>query len=394
MIINNVRRKTTDRVLSRRLKKLVKEWQRLVQQSVPSLSNGLPSKASPPHTSSSNNKSVSPKSSESSATTETPSLPSKSVSPVNVTRTPVQGDAISKRNQKLQMLSRPLKKQSNGSPIEKKITLPSQSVAAITTVPIPPVSVTTAAAASPVGSLHNPQPESSHSSLLHPDVSGDGGTYYFSSAHPTTSPPAMTPSVAPTSSMLSQPLVVSVPLRHAEWLLKRKEQSVESRSASTAAMHNDTEQHMTAEQGTGMVKGGSMVREETSRTDEEGKRSLIVTIDCSFFQRKKREKTSSVDELDNGKNATVPRSLQMQENLIESTTHVNNTLHELCTPLGTDTPIGVPSSVALGVHGCLGLDGKWYDWTRAIPGQGHSVNIMPYVYLDGWETLESPNPDS
>ena len=50
--------------------------------------------------------------------------------------------------------------------------------------------------------------------------------------------------------------------------------------------------------------------------------------------------------------------------------------------------LGVPASCLLGVDGCLGANKLWYDWTEAIPsGGGFAVNVLPYVYVDGWDPI-------
>ena len=46
---------------------------------------------------------------------------------------------------------------------------------------------------------------------------------------------------------------------------------------------------------------------------------------------------------------------------------------------------GLPQGSISGVDGCLGQDGIWYSWTDYIPSQGDSdVTVLPYVY---WDTL-------
>ena len=47
---------------------------------------------------------------------------------------------------------------------------------------------------------------------------------------------------------------------------------------------------------------------------------------------------------------------------------------------------GVPQDSIDGVDGCLGRNGVWYTWTEFIPSQEDSVvTILPYVYVDGWD---------
>lgn len=50
--------------------------------------------------------------------------------------------------------------------------------------------------------------------------------------------------------------------------------------------------------------------------------------------------------------------------------------------------VGVPAGCLLGVDGCLGANGLWYDWTEAIPtAQEFAVTVLPYVYVDGWDPI-------
>ena len=50
------------------------------------------------------------------------------------------------------------------------------------------------------------------------------------------------------------------------------------------------------------------------------------------------------------------------------------------------TIVGVPMGCSLGVDGCLGANGVWYDWTEYIPGTHEEmVTVLPYVYIDGCE---------
>ena len=41
-----------------------------------------------------------------------------------------------------------------------------------------------------------------------------------------------------------------------------------------------------------------------------------------------------------------------------------------------------PEGACLGVDGCMGPDGYWYDWTEHIDRYGEEVTIMPYVYYE------------
>lgn len=47
-----------------------------------------------------------------------------------------------------------------------------------------------------------------------------------------------------------------------------------------------------------------------------------------------------------------------------------------------------PEESIPGVHGCIGHDGLWYSWADPIPGDDSSVTVLPYVYIDGWETID------
>lgn len=48
----------------------------------------------------------------------------------------------------------------------------------------------------------------------------------------------------------------------------------------------------------------------------------------------------------------------------------------------------IPVSAVPGVDGCHGHDGLWYRWTQSIPGEDLSVTVLPYVYIDGIDPAE------
>ena len=58
------------------------------------------------------------------------------------------------------------------------------------------------------------------------------------------------------------------------------------------------------------------------------------------------------------------------------------------TPTASKRPRLMPTNSVPGVHGCVGHDGHWYRWTEAIPGEESTVTVLPYVYIDGWTTVE------
>ena len=64
-------------------------------------------------------------------------------------------------------------------------------------------------------------------------------------------------------------------------------------------------------------------------------------------------------------------------------------------PMEVDRPSSSSSSssstegsLVPGMHGCIGPDGLWYEWTAAIPGQEPCVTMLPYVYVDGWDAMD------
>ena len=49
----------------------------------------------------------------------------------------------------------------------------------------------------------------------------------------------------------------------------------------------------------------------------------------------------------------------------------------------------VPAGCVPGINGHIGQDGYWYDWTKAMPPiDGTSVTVLPYVYLDDWDVVD------
>lgn len=55
--------------------------------------------------------------------------------------------------------------------------------------------------------------------------------------------------------------------------------------------------------------------------------------------------------------------------------------------------VGVPTGYTLGVDGCLGANGLWHDWTEAVLSERDSaVNVLPYVYVDGWDLVTTSDP--
>eukprot|EP00731_Ephydatia_muelleri_P019126 Em0011g1166a len=50
---------------------------------------------------------------------------------------------------------------------------------------------------------------------------------------------------------------------------------------------------------------------------------------------------------------------------------------------------GVPMGCVPGIDGHVGQDGSWYDWTKAMPPMdGTTVTVLPYVYVDGWDMAD------
>lgn len=55
-------------------------------------------------------------------------------------------------------------------------------------------------------------------------------------------------------------------------------------------------------------------------------------------------------------------------------------------PSGRLKSLGPPNDCVIGIDGCQGDDGLWYSWTESIPSMnGLSVTVLPYVYIDGYE---------
>jgi len=103
--------------------------------------------------------------------------------------------------------------------------------------------------------------------------------------------------------------------------------------------------------------------------------SLLVSIDTSLLLE-----TSSSSQ------THIP--LSSKDLTQHSSTQALNGLASLSPELDSPYPHLKPTELAPGVDGCLGQDGFWYNWTQAIPSEGFSVVVLPYVYIDGLEPME------
>ena len=122
---------------------------------------------------------------------------------------------------------------------------------------------------------------------------------------------------------------------------------------------------------------------------------LIVSIRLSLF------KSIAVNcEFDRTKQ--VPPSIENTSTILCKRESLSNSKEkkESCRHQGHVTSVGktihpaAPSgrlkgydelseSHEVGVEGCVGSDGLWYGWEDCIPSEGEMVSIYPYVYIDG-----------
>lgn len=62
---------------------------------------------------------------------------------------------------------------------------------------------------------------------------------------------------------------------------------------------------------------------------------------------------------------------------------------EVSTTRGPQENTGVPLGCVPGIDGHIGQDGSWYNWTKHMPSMdGTTVTVLPYVYVDGWEMAD------
>ena len=63
---------------------------------------------------------------------------------------------------------------------------------------------------------------------------------------------------------------------------------------------------------------------------------------------------------------------------------VGKTIHNAAAPSGRLKSImEIPNGSSIGIDGCIGSDGVWYGWEDHVPSQDETVGIYPYVYVDG-----------
>ena len=110
--------------------------------------------------------------------------------------------------------------------------------------------------------------------------------------------------------------------------------------------------------------------------------SLIVHVDRSLLKLNEAHTTSH----------DINRFPQSQKSPSSFGT-VNSSINDLDSlaedaPTASKRPRLMPTNFVPGVHGCVGRDGHWYQWTEAIPGEDAMVTVLPYIYIDGWTTVE------
>ena len=131
------------------------------------------------------------------------------------------------------------------------------------------------------------------------------------------------------------------------------------------------------------VRAGGHIPSRAGDLDSEVPLSLIVSIDKSLLWQQPpiiRPSNSSnvIPETENSIGHS-PLDSPQSTMIAELDSLAENTLLELKR---------MPLESVPGVHGCLGPDGLWYDWTEPIPGSATSVTVLPYVYIDGWESMD------
>ena len=348
-----IRRKLTDRSLARRMKQLVKQWQRLLQSpttpngpvvSASTTANGIvtdPEKTSvnlssrsppllAPHVHSSSS-SLAGKSSNSPIPHSNATVSTVSTSPVPIPTPspapPRQTDPAAKRRKMLQMFSK-VKTQTPQIPGPMSTQQPETQLHAQSQAP-PSVHPTTLA-----------------NSVSHTDSS---------SGHPTSSASHNSSS----SLTLSLPLISQLRPQHDRNSHLKLVVSV-PRCAVTLEAHCDRSGKLLAYNNVNEHKQ----EHETALPDAEKPLSLIVSVTTSVLHRH-------------------PPPLPGQE--LDDLTAWDTLASET---VSTSRSREMPEGSVVGVDGCLGRDGLWYEWTEYIPGEELSVTVLPYVYIDGVEPVD------
>ena len=318
--VNMIRRKIVDESLAKRMKKLIKQWQALLQNAA-TTPNGLPGGGGG----------------------------GASSSQASVTPPVKRADPAANRIKVLQKLSN-LKAASHVS--QAPVEIPNELQ----------------------HRLPQPLPDSQTVSSLP------------NSHTPSVLPQPCTPNLAAVNSNMSPSPAPSLSL-----LVKIPRQSVRlSKGNSLTDMHRST---LTGLAGFG---GSQFAMSQTRAEDPAKVLSLIVSIDTSVLPQ-----SAPLPKV--GKPIKTETSPEAHALLSKASSHVYPAMKrtemasdsERTSPMEVDRPSSSSSSSSSsaegsvpGIHGCIGPDGLWYDWTTAIPGQEPCVTMLPYVYVDGWDAMD------
>ena len=371
LIVNCARRKISDKSLARRMKKLVKQWQRLAvgfngTQEERKMNRSTPSPLPP------NN-----------ALTVTTKKPT---------------DPQSNRQKLLNMLSATKKPSS---------TLPasdcSVSKSTLSSVPSCPQTLTQPSPPSSSSSLATHTPH-----LSSPDKIGLPNLvdHLKLSQNDSISPEAM-----PTDSQSSQVngknqnsnLIISLPLDR----ITKQQQHQRQRQQCSEESQLVTSLSLIVKVPLNLIKlpGRHDAPPLLSTPSSPPISSLLVSFRLSLIKALTVE-TDSSSSKDNHFSMTFSRDSSVLSNGVSSpATPFVEVKKELIGPPTPEVPptfpppraappirlkhsSGVPTYCTIGIDGCMGNDGNWYVWTDPIPSLGDEVTVLPYVYVDGLSGYE------
>ncbi len=369
-----IRRRLTDKALSRRMKQLVKQWQNLLQS--PTVPNGPAVATATPAL---NGVAGGPVKGSTPSSVLLPESPHPSLTPVGPTPsplvqvpTPTPSSAVG-----LSPVAAPLptpkaldppvpaptpppSRQTNPTAIRMKML---QRLSKVKTHPLPQLPTTTSTDAQ----LHTPAQPSLPTNVANNHSHADRDS---SSKHLLSSAAAVAESTDFSSSSSAPPtssLALSFPINsHLS--------SPEDCDPQELLVH--IPRHSLTRVPHDVTRTRSEDLKPSSQTGRKNPTSLVVSISSALLQRCPVQLGS------------IPHTSDLPLSGIVVGTQPDSSPWDALAEAHPQRSRIMPNGAVSGVDGCHGPDGLWYRWTETIPGEDLSVTVLPYVYIDGLHPMD------